>query len=207
MKEEEEDVSTENLRPGYGQFLARRLWQQNRFTLIGDVDARSMDELMMFLITRLDEGAKKLELYISSHGGEEDHARGAMALIQTVKAAGVRVSTIGLGWVGSAALDLFMVGSKGFRLVHEFTLLMTHVSETSVRGKQEARLRLELDDRLYSRFTRIRKDRRDALAEEGKDWFFTAEEAIQLGIADRLISGIGIEGRIPTDMMGGVADG
>ncbi len=182
-------MSDNEVRPARDAFTARLASAcavNGFYTLFGDVDSFVCEELIQFLGGFRADGTTSPTIYICSDGGDADPARAVASYIEMQQSEGVRVTTIGLGTCCSAALDIFLVGSKGRRFAHEDTLFMAHASAASSATRKETRLRNALDDAILERYTRIKKPQRERMLETG-DWYFSAAEAVALGVADKVI--------------------
>jgi len=173
-------------RDSFHAWCARRNARNGQFTICTDIDAPIMDSAINFLLLSVSDKRKDITFLIDSEGGDGDYALGLIANIEMAKADGMIIRTLGMGYVGSAAFDIFMAGSKGHRYVHEWCLLMTHASSIDLKNRRERELREKMDEALLERYTGIRKDKREKMLTTG-EWFMTPEEAVEAGVADHII--------------------
>lgn len=126
-------------------------------------------------------------LFINTNGG---CAYDALALIDIIKASKTPVYTIALGWTMSAGLWIFIHGKK--RFVGKNATLMYHDVSSWAVGKtqemvQETMEAQRLSELLVKQITENSIIEEDDLADyiaRKADWYITAEEAIDFGLAD-----------------------
>ena len=175
-----------------------------------DADRPSLDDLgILFLSGGIDEGvacgvcerivelnvrgdAECVQLVINSSGGDW-HA--AFAIVDIMAWSRLPVHTTGMGLVASAALVIFMAGVPGHRVLTPHTSLLSHSFRAQLTGtRAELLSRRKLDDRMhrqlvehYQRHTALKTEAEVAaeLLGDGDLWL-TPEEAVALGVADRI---------------------
>ena len=134
---------------------------------------------------------KEISIYINSPGGECEAALGIYDMMQFITAP---IKTICVGRACSAAADLLASGSPGKRLASPNSEIMIHSVQAELSGsnkeiqEEAARLRkfhkrsIELLAlHTGQSFERISKDCE-------KDKYMTAEEALEYGIIDKILS-------------------
>lgn len=169
----------------YGS-LAKRVGDQGWFSVWGDIVDATTEACALFLLDNLHRGIKQVTLMICSPGGNEDDARGLLGIMEYCKANGLVIRTYGIGMVGSAAFDIFIAGTRGYRFVHEIAMLMTHSSSADLRNKREIALQEYLDEFTLKTYTRIHSRTREKFLETG-DWYIGVDDAIRYGIADAIV--------------------
>lgn len=133
-------------------------------------------------------GKKDLTVEISSPGGDVAHA---LAMYNSLRAAGLAVTTKVMGAAASAASLVFMAGDK--REMPKNTYLMLHNPSTFVAGNAD-----DMDDaaqalRKIGGLVRQTYVSRSGMTDEeltvilSKDSFFTPEEAVANGLATAVI--------------------
>lgn len=135
---------------------------------------------------------KNLTLVINSPGGSV-HA--CFALIDTMKTSAIPVHTMGLGLIASCGILTFMAGEKGHRSITQNTSIMSHQYSWGSVGKEhelfgrmrEYELSSERMLEHYKKCTGLSeaKIRKHLLPET--DVWLSAEEAVQYGIADKIV--------------------
>jgi ATP-dependent Clp protease protease subunit len=117
------------------------------------------------------------------------------SLYDTIKFLPCPVHTIALGKVMSAGVLLLASGVKGKRMIGKSARIMIHPISGGVIGnvfeamnemKEFARLQELMTSALLSETT-MKKEEIDDLMKAGHDCFLTPEQAVKLGIVDRVI--------------------
>lgn len=157
-------------------------------TPINDAVANTVIAQMLFLAA--DDPEKDISLYINSPGGS---ITAGMAIYDTMQFIKPDVSTICIGMAASMGAFLMAAGTKGKRLALPNSEIMIHqplggaegqASDIEIRAKRILRLRDKLNQILSERtgqpLKRIEKD-------TDRDFFMTAQEAMEYGIVDKVI--------------------
>jgi len=135
----------------------------------------------------------EITLVINSPGGQ---VHSAFALIDTMKGSAIPVKTVGLGMIASCGLLTFMSGTKGRRVITPNTSILSHQYSWGSGGKEHelfARVReFELStERMINHYKKCtglsEKKVRDILLPPEDRWL-SAKEAVQYGIADKIVS-------------------
>lgn len=164
----------------------------NRRVFIGDIDTDSVNDCIKGLyLMETESDTKPCEMFISSYGGTLYDALALYDIMGTIKCP---IHTFGYGKIMSAAPLLLAAGEPGHRWVAEHASLMHHDwnSEMEGRGaylKEEVKHSEELGEvwtRLLTKHTN--KDFRfwNQKANKPADFYFSAEQAIEWGIADAI---------------------
>jgi ATP-dependent Clp protease protease subunit len=145
------------------------------------------DELFERKLT--DYERKPITLVISSYGGD---VYSGLALIGAIEMSKTPVITVALGKAMSMGLFIFLAGH--IRITHRFTKFMWHEVSTGVEGPlQYLRHNLEetknLQDQLDAYFLERTGQPEEFLDQKEKllDWFMSAEEAVDIGIAHKFV--------------------
>ncbi len=161
--------------------------------LVGEVDADSANALIRQLryLQREDPGAW-VTLYINSPGGSVDSG---MALYDVMQAVSCPVRTVCVGLAASMAALLFVSGAERGMLPH--SRLMIHDPLIVQTGGSALKLKAVSDDLMETRQIIARviaehsgKSMDEVLAKTASDSYFRAEEAIEFGLADQIITGL-----------------
>ena len=161
--------------------------------LVGEVDADSANALIRQLryLQREDPGAW-VTLYINSPGGSVDSG---MALYDVMQAVSCPVRTVCVGLAASMAALLFVSGTERDMLPH--SRLMIHDPLIVQTGGSALKLKAVSDDLMETRQIIARviaehsgKSMDEVLAKTASDSYFRAEEAIEFGLADQIITGL-----------------
>ncbi len=139
---------------------------------------------------------KPIELIISSFGGEEYEM---FALYDAIKTSKAPVYTHGIGKIMSAAILILASGQKGHRIVTPNTFFMIHQGFLSVPeiSLSELKIILKHFDRMVSRWCHLMAKNSNVSAfkwkvmcEKNFDYYFTADQALKLGIIDSVLKEI-----------------
>jgi ATP-dependent Clp protease protease subunit len=183
--------NTENFVPAADRINAGLLENHIHF-LYGDIDEEnSMDAIYWITYENLQEGDYPLTLYINSDGGS---LQDAFALIDVMKKSNKPVQTIGLGSVCSSAFMIFAAGAKGHRYISPTASVMCHQYTDGLSGKyHDIKATAKEHELINKRMVELLKEctnlntttiKRKLLPPS--DAYFTAEELIELGVADHI---------------------
>ena len=167
--------------------------------LFSDVSDDKIAELIHALIymdeiNRISEESKPVEFYISTYGGSADDMFGMYDVMRGIRER-TEIHTVGLGKVMSAGVLLLASGTKGKRCIGKNCRVMVH----SVIGGSHGPLHnlinemdaIEQIQKMYSDAliaeTNLTKKDLKKLLEKKVNVYLTAEEAVELGIADIII--------------------
>ncbi len=156
---------------------------------IDDDVANTVIAQMLFLESQ--DKTKDIKLYINSPGGS---VTAGLAIYDTMQLIGPDVSTICIGMAASMASILLSAGAKGKRFVLPNSEVMIHQVMGGAQGQASdieisARHILKLKERLNKilashtgqKFEKVTKD-------SDRDYFMSAEEAVEYGLADKIIT-------------------
>ena len=166
---------------------------KDRIVFLGTQVTDQMANLVIaqLLFLEADDPDKDIYLYINSPGGS---VTAALAMYDTIQYIKPDVVTIGMGQAASAGALLLASGAKGKRYGLPYSRVMIHqpaggvqgkATEAEVHIKELMRIRETLNE-ILSKHTgqpieRIEKDIE-------QDYFMTAEQAVDYGIIDEVIS-------------------
>ena len=169
--------------------------------LFGDVQEEKVAELVHGLLTlneinknSKEEKQRPIEFYISTYGGNADDMFALYDVIRQIKD-NSEVHTIGLGKVMSAGVLLLCSGTKGKRKIGKNCRVMIH----SVMGGNHGSLHnmmneLEAIEQLQDMYcdalienTKLTRTKLKKMIERKVNVYLSAEEAVELGIADIII--------------------
>ena len=169
--------------------------------LFADVHEEKIAELIHALLVlneinmlSPDEQKKPIEFYISTYGGNADDMFGMYDIMRNIKDTS-EIHTIGLGKVMSAGVLLLAAGTKGKRKIGKNCRVMIH----SVMGGNHGSLHnmlneMEAIEQLQDMYcdalienTKLTKTKLKNMIERKVNVYLSAEEAVELGIADEII--------------------
>jgi ATP-dependent Clp protease protease subunit len=161
--------------------------------LTGEITEENVNECIKWLVyENLDAKEKILTLYVNSTGGDLYQA---FALIDIIQSSKHSVRTIAVGSIMSAAFLIFVAGTKGERYIAANTGIMCHQFSGSVDAKfHDLKAEMKENEMLNQKMVNILKDATGLTPSKIKakllpasDVYLTAQEALDLGIADQLL--------------------
>jgi ATP-dependent Clp protease protease subunit len=160
--------------------------------LHGEVNEQSIYNVMVQLLLLANQNHKPIHLIISTYGGSVDEM---FTLYDTIKFLPCPVHTIALGKVMSAGVLLLASGTKGKRMIGKSARIMIHPVSGGVSGNvfeamNEMKEFQRLQDAMASALvdeTNLKKEDIQNLMKAGFDCFLTPEEAVKMGIVDKII--------------------
>jgi ATP-dependent Clp protease protease subunit len=160
--------------------------------IYGDIEeANTLDAIHWITYENLQPGDYPLTLYINSDGGS---LQDAFALIDVMRKSNKPVHTIGLGSVCSSAFLIFSSGTKGYRYISPTASIMCHQYTDGLTGKyHDIKATAKEHDLINKRMVNLFKECTDLSLQQinkkllpASDAYFTAEELIELGVADHI---------------------
>jgi len=177
---------------GLEQLLVGHDDSRNVF-LHGAVDEASIASVVAQLLHLAEENRKKpIYLVVSTYGGSIDEM---FTLYDTIKFLLCPVHTVGLGKVMSAGVLLLAAGVKGHRLMGARARIMMHSASGASMGNvfeveneaRELRRLHELAIDMLVAETKMKRPEVEAIMDPKVDRYLMPEEAVRLGIVDRII--------------------
>lgn len=161
------------------------------YLLMADVDEDSCREIVGWILSSNyeEEPPDVLNLFICSQGGELGPA---MAVIDVMRGSHIPIRTIGLGQIASAALMIFMNGTKGQRVLTPNTSIMSHQYAGGSFGKHHELMATVKEfnytqERILHHYEKCTKLKRKEILEKlliPSDVWLSPDEAVKYGIAD-----------------------
>jgi len=170
---------------------------------IADDIANQMIGVMLYLDSEDDK--KDIYMYINSPGGS---VTAGFAMFDTMRHIKSDVSTINVGLAASMGSFLLTGGAKGKRLALPHSRVMIHQPMGGARGQAED-IRIEAEQILqiksslvgmYSTMTGQTRER--ILKDLDRDTFMSAEQALEYGLIDKIVSSVN-EGMEPRQVYEG----
>jgi len=161
--------------------------------LHGDVTEQAIAGVIAQLLSLATISTKPIHLVLSTYGGSIDEM---FSLYDTIKFLPAPVYTVALGKVMSAGVLLLASGAKGKRLIGASSRVMIHPVSGGALGnvfevENQTKEMRALHDRMVAMLAKETKMKRkfleDAVMKRKVDHFVTPEQAIELGIADKVI--------------------
>ena len=157
---------------------------------VNDGIANSLVAQMLYLDS--EDSSKPIYLYINSPGGS---VTAGLAIFDTIQYVKSEVVTISVGLAASMGAFLLAAGTKGKRVALPHSRIMIHqplggtsrrqASDIEIEAREILRMKDMLNHSLADMsgqtFEKIEKD-------TDRDYFLTAQEAMEYGLIDRVIS-------------------
>ena len=189
MPEQQEDL----IRNLYQKDLEQRLFKARKVFLWNEVDDESARAVVTRLLTLdLEEPGNEITLYINSPGGT---IHDGLAIYDAIQAIGSPVCTICVGMAASMGAVLLACGARGRRFVWPHARVMIHqplimgtitgtATDLDIRARETLRYREELNRILAEK---TGKSPEQIAEDTDRDYFMSAEEAMEYGLIDRII--------------------
>lgn len=170
-----------------------KLLENSIHFLTGEIDEENIEKCIKWITyENLDNKSKVLTLYINSTGGS---LYDAFALIDIMRSSEHPIRTIGIGAVMSAAFLIFAAGSKGERHAAVNTSFMCHQFSESMDNKyHDLKATMIENDLCNQKMIEVLREATGLAPSVIKkkllpasDVYLTAEEVVELGIADQLL--------------------
>jgi len=164
----------------------------NRRVFIGDIDETSVDYAIKGLYLMETESSEKpCEMFVSSFGGS---VYDALALYDIMNTLSCPIHTFAYGKCMSAAPLLVAAGTEGHRWVAPHVAFMHHDWLDDLNGKgSELQAAVKHNEELSQTWTKLlaRHSKKDfkwwhTRAKKACDFYFSADEAIEWGLADNI---------------------
>jgi ATP-dependent Clp protease protease subunit len=162
-------------------------------TMFGEVNQESAEHVIRFILAHncAPKKRKFISLIVNSEGGDLNHA---FAVIDIMRHSQIPVHTLGLGQISSSGLMIFMAGAPGHRVLTENTSIMSHQWSGKFEGKIHELMSAQVDFNLTQHRMVTHYAKHSSLSEAhihkyllpAHDVFLTAEQAVQMGLADRI---------------------
>ena len=175
--------------------------------LYGDVEEERIAEVISALLTlqhvgmpKYDEGGalteegKPIKLYVSTYGGSADDMAALVDIMNVVKK-DCPIQTIGIGKVMSAGVLILASGTKGERYIGRNCRVMIHSVIAGNHGSlhnlenelSEIKKMQEIYLQSLADATNMTKKQLKSFMRRKQNVYLNAEEAIKLGIADKIL--------------------
>lgn len=171
-------------------FLDEKAFKSRFVVLAGEINDRVAASTITRLIALSDESEKPINILISSPGGHVESGDAIHDIIRFIRAP---INMIGMGWVGSAAVHIYLAAAKERRFATANTRFLIHqpsgggggtASDIAIQAREIVRARERLA-MVIARETgqTIEKVREDI----DRDYWMSAPEAIQYGLVSKVI--------------------
>jgi ATP-dependent Clp protease protease subunit len=171
--------------------IAERLAFKSRFVMVfGEINHSVARATCTRLIALAEESDAPINVLISSPGG---HVESGDAIHDVIRFVRTKVTTVGTGWVASAGTHVFLAAPKERRVCLPNTRFMIHqpgggaggpATDIAIQAKEILRTR-ERIAKVIAKQTG--KELQKVLADMERDFWLSAEEAIDYGLVSRII--------------------
>lgn len=156
-------------------------------------DAALKEFYAEFVEMEADPFTDIIPIVISSYGGSLDNMLAMRDLIKSTQKA---VSITAIGKAMSAGSALLAAGTKGLRFIAPNTNIMIHEAAAGVGGKiEDMKATINNLDQRNATYVRLMAEdmgkdvewlKKEISKRKNADWFLTAEDAIRVGLADKI---------------------
>jgi ATP-dependent Clp protease protease subunit len=199
--DDEEDEPEQELKAaatpqGVGHLIQRKFLEARKIFLWGAVtDETGKDVCEKLLYLEANAPGKEITFFINTPGGS---ITAGMAIYDTIKLITSPVTIIVTGMAASMGSVLLCAAPKGRRLVYPHARVLIHqpliagrfigpATDINIQAQEMEKLRTELNEILASASGQpIEKISRDT----DRDFYLTAKEAIEYGLADKIVEGL-----------------
>lgn len=160
--------------------------------LHGEVNECSVANVIAQMLSLAECDKRPIYLVVSTYGGSVDEM---FSLYDTIKFLPCPVHTVGLGKVMSAGVLLLASGTRGKRMMGARARIMMHSTSGDLNGnvfevENEANEHRRLHDLMVERLvaeTRMTRRQVTKIMDSKVNRYLTPEEALRLGIVDKII--------------------
>ena len=166
---------------------------KDRIVMIGDEinDQVANSVIAQLLFLEADNPEKDISIYINSPGGS---TTAGFAIFDTMQLIKPEISTICIGMAASFGAMLLLAGTKGKRYALPNSEIMIHQPLGGARGQAteieiSARRILKLREHINQIISERTGQPVEKIAKDtDRDYFMSAQEALEYGIIDKIIS-------------------
>lgn len=162
----------------------------NSILMFNEFNKDSSAGVLAKIVSAAKDNKKDINLFINSYGGIVDDL---LTMIDMINLVENDVATIGLGCCASCGAVLLASGTKGKRFMTENARVMIHqVSAWAVGKNSDLQIRAKEVDRLNKQLASILakatgKSKKQILEDFKEDKWFTAQEALDYGLIDKIL--------------------
>jgi ATP-dependent Clp protease protease subunit len=184
------EEKVENNAPQRDAFLEEKAFKSRTVLLFGTINDTSARDIVRQLIALSGESKEPINFLVCSPGG---HVESGDVIHDVIRFIEAPVNMIGSGWVGSAAVNVFLSVPKERRFCLQNTRFLIHqpsggaggqASDIAIQAREILRVR-ERIGALIARETGQKLER--VVADIERDFWMSASEAIEYGLVSRAI--------------------
>lgn len=177
---------------GLGDSVYQRLLKERIIWLGGEVRDENANAICaQMLLLAAEDPDRDIYLYINSPGGS---VTAGMAIYDTMQYIKPDVATVAMGLAASMGQFLLTAGTPGKRYITPHTRVLMHQPSGGAGGTAtDIRINADLILRMKEELTQITADRtgksyEQILADADRDKWFSAQEALEYGFVDKVVS-------------------
>ena len=171
--------------------IDEKMLEERKVFLWGMVDDDSAKHVIDRLLYLDLQNNKEIQLYINSPGG---YVTSGFAIYDTITSLKSPVSTICTGLAASMGSILLSVGKKGRRFIQPHARVMIHQPSGGARG-QASNIEIQAKEILKTRelgaeilAENCGQTKEKIMKDFNRDYWMSAEESVEYGIVDDIIS-------------------
>ncbi len=171
-------------------FLDEKAFKSRTVLVFGTVNDRMAADVSSKLIALAAESKEPITMLVSSPGG---HVESGDVIHDLTKFIDTPVNMIGTGWVGSAAVSLFLAVPKERRFCLANTRFLIHQPSGGFGGQAsdiaiQAREIVKIRQRIAALIARESGQALEKVLEDiDRDYWMTAQEAVDYGLVSKII--------------------
>ena len=171
-------------------FLDEKAFKSRTVLVFGTVNDRMAADVSSKLIALAAESKEPITMLVSSPGG---HVESGDVIHDMTKFIETPVNMIGTGWVGSAAVSLFLAVPKERRFCLANTRFLIHQPSGGFGGQAsdiaiQAREIVKIRQRIAALIARESGQTLEKVSEDiDRDYWMTAQEAVDYGLVSKII--------------------
>ena len=170
--------------------LTQKMIENRTILIYGGIDQDLAKEVSSQLLLLASLSDDPITIFINSQGG---HVEAGDTIHDMIKFVKPEVKIVGTGWVASAGITIFLAANKKNRYSLPNTRFMIHQPAGGVQGQSteiqiEAKEIVKMRERINRLIAKATGQDYEKVAEDtDRNYWMTAEEAVQYGIASKII--------------------
>ncbi|HYD78642.1 MAG TPA: ATP-dependent Clp protease proteolytic subunit [Paucimonas sp.] len=184
------EEKNENGAPQRSAFLEEKAFKSRTVLVFGVINDTSAGEVVKRLIALSGESSDPITMLVSSPGG---HVESGDVIHDVVRFIEAPVNMVGSGWVGSAAVNVYLSVPKERRFCLPNTRFLIHQPSGGVGGQAsdiaiQAREIIRIRERIAKTIARETGQPLERVVSDiDRDYWMSAEEAVEYGLVSKII--------------------
>ena len=185
--------SKEEAQPRSNGLMEEKLFKSRSISIFGGINEKLAKSVAQQLLALSEDNDDPITIYISSPGG---HVESGDVIYDMIKFIRPTVRVVGTGWVASAATNIYLAAKKENRYSLPNTRYLVHQPSGGSRGDAtDIKIQMEEILKTKQRINQIIANETGQPIERveqdtDRDYWMSAEEAIEYGIVGAIISSI-----------------